>query len=69
MNSQPDDILPRREKVKKIEFPESDERSVIVKANCEAVGFRLNCYRPEYLGRFVNKDTFNKTVMVIHSLR
>ena len=46
MNPLNDDILPRRERVKKLEIPKSNENCVIVLPNCEGIGFKLNCYQP-----------------------
>jgi hypothetical protein len=39
-----------------MEIPKSTEKTIIVMPNNEALGFRFNCYKPEYLENRVDKD-------------
>ena len=63
-NLQPEDFLTRSNKVKKMQFPVSDENRVIVNCNQEGVGFKFNCYKGEFLSSYVDKLTFDATVKV-----
>lgn len=60
----PEDFLTRSNKVKKLQFPQSDPNRVIVVCNQEGVGFKFNCYKAEFLQSYVDKLTFDATVKV-----
>jgi hypothetical protein len=51
----PEDFLTRAEKIKLLEFPTSAESKVIVLPNNEAIGFRFNCYKAEFLREYIEK--------------
>lgn len=55
----PEDFLTRAEKIKQIEFPTSDETKVVVLPNNEAIGFRFNCYKAEFLRDRIDKISFD----------
>ena len=58
----PEDFLTRAERVKQLIMPETNDYSVIVKPNNQALGFRNNCYDLPVLGEHIDKLTFNSTV-------
>lgn len=60
----PEDFLTRAEKVKLIEFPTSDDQKVIILPNNEAIGFRFNCYKAEYLRDYLDKNEFDHSIRV-----
>ena len=45
-----------------MDIPKSAEDCVIVLPNNEALGFRFNCYRSDFLGGVIDKVFFNETV-------
>ena len=45
-----------------IEIPDSDRSKVIVLPNNKGMGFRFNCYNPEFLRDRIEKNFFDATV-------
>ena len=64
----PEDFLTRAERIKQMKIPDSSDRSVIVRANNEALGFRFNCYNEGFLKEKVDKNTFDTTVKVANKI-
>lgn len=64
----PNDFLSRAERVAKMKIPNTSQRTLIVKPNNEGIGFRFNCYAPEFLPPTINKTTFDKTVKECHKI-
>lgn len=58
----PEEFETRGEKVKKMAIPISSEKCVIVSPNNDALGFRFNCYKEEFLEGKLEKDDFDTTV-------
>ena len=50
----PEDFLTRSERVKAMEFPQSDETKVIVLPNNEAMGFKFNCWKKDTLEKYID---------------
>jgi len=62
------DFLTRAERIAKIEIPENNKKTVIVKPNNQGIGFRFNCYSKEHLFPDIDKTQFDKTVMLCHKI-
>lgn len=64
----PEDFLTRAERIKQMKIPESTEKTIIVKSNNEALGFRFNCYHEQYLRDKIEKLTFDTTVRTANKI-
>jgi hypothetical protein len=45
-----------------MELPKSDSDRLIIPANNEGLGFRLNCFHQEYAGQFITREEFTSIV-------